>query len=351
MQQLRNRGGLQRQFQLAFFNLRPVEDVADDAQQAPAGIPCGPQRLFLIVVEWCQGQHLQHAQHATERRADLMAHGGKERVLGTIGQFRLFLGGDELQFRPLVFGDVLEQDAHPLVIFPTNAEGKHIVMPLHCAGRILETDGFAGAGHLAIDFEPVFLMVRNQFAYRLAQALLETGFLHEGRIGFHETVVDRFTGGVIDHLDHAEPFIHRFKQRAISFLAGLQCRLHCIFLSHIAEYQHCPDHLASTVADRRATVGDGVFAAITRNQHGIVGQAMNDTIGQNIGDRNGRRLACLEIDDAKNIGHREADGFLRPAGEPLGDGIQARHPACGVGDQYRIADGVERDGKVFLAGT
>ncbi len=65
-------------------------------------------------------------------------------------------------------------------------------------------------------------------------------------------------------------------------------------------------------------------------------------------DRGG--LARFLVDDVKDVAHRATGGFrLRPAGEPFGEGIEARHPPFGIGRDHGVADGVERYGKLFLA--
>ena len=65
-------------------------------------------------------------------------------------------------------------------------------------------------------------------------------------------------------------------------------------------------------------------------------------------DRGG--LARFLVDDVKDVAHRATGGFrLRPAGEPFGKGIEARHAPFGIGGDHRIADGVERYGELFLA--
>ncbi len=66
-----------------------------------------------------------------------------------------------------------------------------------------------------------------------------------------------------------------------------QSLLRCIFPGDIAKHQHRADHLRVAVANRRATVGDIAFAAIARNQHGVVGQALDRAMRQGCHDGNG----------------------------------------------------------------
>ena len=71
---------------------RPLQWQASTnaAVPRPAGVP----------------EQLRHADHAVQRRAQLVAHGGQEHALGAVGRFRVFLGGLQGFLRPLVIGDV-----------------------------------------------------------------------------------------------------------------------------------------------------------------------------------------------------------------------------------------------------
>ena len=58
------------------------------------------------------GHRLGHAQHAVQRRADLVAHGGQEGALGVVGGLGLFLGLDQRPLGLLARGDVLHRADH-----------------------------------------------------------------------------------------------------------------------------------------------------------------------------------------------------------------------------------------------
>jgi hypothetical protein len=68
------------------FDLREVEHVVDNAQQRLRGIADGRDGTPLRAVEALALQHVDHAEYAVHRRADLVAHSGKE------GRFRLIRG-------------------------------------------------------------------------------------------------------------------------------------------------------------------------------------------------------------------------------------------------------------------
>ena len=81
-------------FQLELAGLDPgvVEDVVDHRQQRAPGAGDGIDIKALAAVQRCVLEQLQHAQHAVQRGADLVAHGGQEAALGLVGKVGL-LGG------------------------------------------------------------------------------------------------------------------------------------------------------------------------------------------------------------------------------------------------------------------
>ena len=82
--------------QLALLDARVVEHVVDDgAQRAPRA--ADHLREALLARRQIGGeQQLRHAQHAVERRSDLVAHRGEELRLGRVGRVGVLLGGAQL---------------------------------------------------------------------------------------------------------------------------------------------------------------------------------------------------------------------------------------------------------------
>ena len=176
---------------------------------------------------------------------------------------------------------------------------------------------------------------------------------------------DEFCGGIAKHslsgrvncLDDAaagmegdDAVHHGIEYRLDQRGTVAQGLLRCIFLGDIAEHQHGTDHLTVAVANRCATVGDSALAAIACNQYGVVGQALYRAMRQGFHYRDSGGLTGFLVDDVKNLVHRATDGFrLRPTGELFGKGIQERHARFGIGGYHCIADGVERNGELFLA--
>jgi hypothetical protein len=80
------------EIELARFNLRQIENVVDDGQQASARTGDDLGIAPMACGEISRGQHLRHHHHAVHRRADLVAHCGKEVRLRGVGALGLFLG-------------------------------------------------------------------------------------------------------------------------------------------------------------------------------------------------------------------------------------------------------------------
>src|SRR6185369_7288918 len=96
----------------------------------------GRDRAALWAVEPLTLQHIDHAEHAVHRRADLVAHGGEERGLRLVGGFGFrtlllgriaralggFLGAGERFLAALERGDVAIQTEHAAVAQRTEIE-------------------------------------------------------------------------------------------------------------------------------------------------------------------------------------------------------------------------------------
>ncbi len=73
----------------ARLDLGQVEHVVEDGHQVGAGLADGGDHCARLGIEIALLERLRHAEHAVERRADLMAHVGEEFALGAGGR----LGG------------------------------------------------------------------------------------------------------------------------------------------------------------------------------------------------------------------------------------------------------------------
>ena len=78
------------EFELARLDLRKVENVVDDGEQALAGA----RNHFRVATrarrQFSRGEKLRHHEHAVHRRANFVAHVGQERALGPISRVSLF---------------------------------------------------------------------------------------------------------------------------------------------------------------------------------------------------------------------------------------------------------------------
>jgi hypothetical protein len=100
------------QFELAGFDLREVEDVVDDVEQALARTVERLQAAALLLGKGCGEEQFGDAEHAVHRRADFVAHVGEKLRLGTARRLRRFLGGIEFDAQAdRIAGDSFEAPA------------------------------------------------------------------------------------------------------------------------------------------------------------------------------------------------------------------------------------------------
>ena len=140
------------------------------------------------------------------------------------------------------------------------------------------------------------------------------------------------------------------KGGAIEFLAVADFLLQTILLGDVGEDQHDARDLAGEVADRRGAVGDLVFIAVTRQQHGVVSEADDLTALHHELDRIGHRLARIGIDDAEHFRQQvPARVAQRPGGHLFCRWVHARYAALGVGGNHGVADRMQCRRQTFFA--
>ena len=113
-------------------------------------------------------------------------------------------------------------------------------------------------------------------------------------------------------------------------------------LADVPEDQDGPDDPPGRVPDRGGAVVDGPLGAVPGDQERVVGQADDHALPQRPEGGVLDLPAGLLVDDAEDRG----EGLARrlgggPARERLGDRVQRRDPALGVGDEDGIADAGE----------
>ena len=72
------------------FDPRKVEHFVDEIEQMPASAQNVVDRFALITAELFQFQQLSKAKNGVHRRAQFVAHSGKELALGAVGAISLF---------------------------------------------------------------------------------------------------------------------------------------------------------------------------------------------------------------------------------------------------------------------
>ena len=98
---------------LARFNLGVIENVVNDAAHGTARLARDRQRLGLLAVQRRQRQQFKRAHQPVHRRADLMAHGGQEGVLGSTRVLGRFLGCQQGLLSLFARGDVARNRDQP----------------------------------------------------------------------------------------------------------------------------------------------------------------------------------------------------------------------------------------------
>ena len=155
--------------------------------------------------------------------------------------------------------------------------------------------------------------------------------------------------GAINHLDALRFGIDERAQTALAVVQGLA---RAVLLGDVGEHQDHAGDGALPVADRRGAIGDLIFDAIARKQRCVVREAHDLAPLEHPAHRILRRQACKRIENAKHLGERATGcACQRPAGEPLGNRVHAGDSPVRIGGDHRVADRLQRDGKVLLAGA
>src|SRR5206468_12367196 len=81
-------------------------DLIDQRQERVGGILDGVEQAALVAGEIGLQSQGGHPDNAVHRRADLVADVSDELALGTVGEFRVFLGLAQLLFLVLAIGNV-----------------------------------------------------------------------------------------------------------------------------------------------------------------------------------------------------------------------------------------------------
>ena len=116
----------------------------------------------------------------------------------------------QLHFHLLARGDVEEQDADLVLSRPAHAHRVDRERTTQRTRFHLELGRAAAACDLAIDAEPVLLMIGFQRGHALATRVLQAGMAFERVVDLDEAIVDR-TVALEQHLDHAETGVDAFK--------------------------------------------------------------------------------------------------------------------------------------------
>ena len=351
---LGQRHRLVRHRYLARLDQREVEDFVDQFQQVPAGLQ-DLVNAFLLANRWCRraGFHqLGEPQDGVQRGAQLMAHAGQEIRFREVGLLCRGQGLVAFNLEAFAHGHIAQHAGEVTLASQPHFGGRDFQR--EGAAILAPADGrtpLAGGARLvarAVVFERTVALVAAELGHQQAERLRRELFR-----GIAEHARDRRVDGLDDAAGRAQgddAVGHSVEDGLDQRGVVAHHRLQLMFPRHVAEHQHRADHQCIAVANRRATVGDGAFAAVARDQQRVVGHRLTAAVRQRVDDRVDDGLTALLVDDVNNIVDRPADRLrLGPAGEALGQGIQAHHQPRGIGGDHRIADRVERDHEVFPA--
>ncbi len=284
------------QHQLAGFDLREVENLVDDAQQAVGGLFDGRQVILLARGEIAFLQQVGETQNPVERRADLVAHVGEK------------LGFDPARFQRLLARqiqlDVLDLDGFQVLLHVLGGLVDALLQFLACAeqrlGHAVDTRG---------EFVHLVAAERRQPGFQIAVLELRHRRLHP---------VQRRADGAA----HAQRQQGGEDQaRADQQQTGEQAAVAAQQGALVGQFELQPADLALHVARRLG--GEVQMAPLHRHQDARGFQAAD--LGQRLG-----------------IGRRRRGDHVRPGvGQQVAPGIQRRHRAHVGLIEYLIEDALQ----------
>ncbi len=137
-------------------------------------------------------------------------------------------------------------------------------------------------------------------------------------------------------------------QRVVSRLVGDLGR-QAPGVGHVAKHDHRAGQGAVRQMNGRRRIFDVIFDPVAVQQDGGTRQVDRRIVGDAAQQRIVDRPAAVFMHQAKHLADRLVEGFgLRPAGQALGDRVQRRHPALGIGGDDPVADGLQRYPGQFL---
>ena len=119
--------------------------------------------------------------------------------------------------RLLALADVVEKNSDVPILRLADPKRIDVVVTMELFGPVLETQGYAGQGDVAVDLEPMLFVLRRDLAHRSAYGVFDARLPLERRIDFEEAVIQRPLVFVRRDFDDAETFVYGFKECAAVF--------------------------------------------------------------------------------------------------------------------------------------
>ena len=221
---------LKAKLDLSGGDARDFEQIINQACQLPglafndlAGLAL--RRVFILL----QAQQMNRVGNRRQRVAQFMAEHGQKLVLAPVLVGQCLCQRQLLLLGLFSFGDVGEKYCNFAACGIADAKGVHIEPAVvHVICFVFEPGRNACQRDIAIKFEPILFMIRNQFPHAFACGVDQASLFFKRRVDFNKTVIDWFVGRVKHHFYDAKALIDRAKQGAVPvfrFAQGLRSAL------------------------------------------------------------------------------------------------------------------------------
>ena len=156
---------------------------------------------------------LQRPDHHLENAREILTLA--DRTGDLLQQIQVLQARLELALRILPLDDVVEQDGDLPTLRTTDPVGAHIVVTAQRFRFVLEVHRLTRQRNLAVDFEPVRLVIWSKVAHQFALGVVHARLLLERRIDFQKPIIHRFAVRVENHFNRAKPLDQGLEKGAI----------------------------------------------------------------------------------------------------------------------------------------
>src|ERR1700722_3310468 len=123
--------------------------------------------------------------------------------------------GAQLLFPPLALGNVVEKDSNASGLGVFDSEGVNVIPAFELFGFIFKSHRLAREGDPAVNFEPMFFVLRRDFAHPSAGGIFDSRLPFKRRVDLQKTIIDRLLVLVKQNFNRAKTLVNRFEQHAV----------------------------------------------------------------------------------------------------------------------------------------